>query len=326
MCAEVLMQMFEKFDLHEVWFVKRSRMFDEYMQNHDSVKLLTYCATFINTWFKRSGVCFRTKNNLPEIGPSNFDVQIMSPDGKTEWTRMAWMIGEFVDYKASFTPEYLLQIEDTLNKKTGIPFYVRKRRHNWQQQKKGTTTAKTNKDDIPIDDLLRNVKRKLDKGEAKDAVSLEVWKNKLDIFCSQFEHQLKGRTSQYYEEIMDLFYELQGQVHHSPDTQKISGIIQEITDKQDKESHNSTFRYHSASRFEFNGEPENIMDILDHLPEELQEMTAPSRARSPSRSPDPSFSPVARPSPQGRHGGGVGGSGRRVNMSGLLHALQALKY
>ena len=68
------------------------------------------------------------------------------------------------------------------------------------------------------------------------------------------------------------------------------------------------------------------MDILDHLPEELQEMTAPSRARSPSRSPDPSFSPVARPSPQGRHGGGVGGSGRRVNMSGLLHALQALKY
>jgi hypothetical protein len=61
MCAEILMQMFEKFDLHKVWAVERSRTFDKYMENHDSVELLTYCATFINKWFKRSGWCFKTK-------------------------------------------------------------------------------------------------------------------------------------------------------------------------------------------------------------------------------------------------------------------------
>ena len=85
-----------------------------------------------------------------------------------------------------------------------------------------------------------------------------------------------------------------------------------------------TFKHHSASRFKIENEWENIMDVLAHLPEELQEMTPPSRARSPSRSPDPIFSPVAPPSPRARSGGGVGGNRRDIKMSELLNALEGL--
>jgi hypothetical protein len=237
---------------------------------------------------------------------------IKSP-GQTDWTRAVWCIYSEVQkrgFTGNFTVDVLAQMELWLS----------------QHRKRGTTTVKTNEDASPTNDFLRHVRRRLEKEEVNDTVSLELWTKKLDVFCSHLENVVKQQPTTYYDKIMDLFYELQGQVHSSPDTERISAIIQEITDKVDEEAQNTTFIYHDASIFEFENKEENIMDVLEILPEELQEMTAPSRARSPSRSPDPSFSPVARPSPQGRHGGGVGGSGRRVNMSGLLHALQALKY
>ena len=329
MCAEVLMQLFEKFDLHIVWNGERSRQFKEYMENNDSVTLLTYCATFINEWAKYGARAFKDGSSIPYIGPKEFPIKIMSPDGNTDWTRMVSMIGEFAQYIAKFTPEYLLQLEDFLKKKTDTPLHVKKRHYKWQQKKTGTTTVKTIKDVIPTNDLLRNVRRKLDENEVKHAVSLKVWIQKLDTFCSHFEkilpRILKGRTSGYYEQIMDLFHELQGNVHHvTPNTQRISEIIQDISDKEDKEAQNNIFKHHSASQFKIENKWENIMDVLAHLPEELQEMSAPSRARSPSRSPVPSFSPVAPPSPRARSGGGVGGNRRDIKMSELLNALEAL--
>jgi hypothetical protein len=168
------------------------------------------------------------------------------------------------------------------------------------------------------------VRRRLEKEEVNDTVSLELWTKKLDVFCSHLENVVKMQPTTYYDKIMDLFYELQGQVHSSPDTERISVIIQEITNEVDEEAQNTTFIYHDASIFEFENKDENIMDVLDHLPEELQELTAPSRSRSASRSPEPSFSPAAPPSPLAKYGEGVGGSRRDVNMAGLLRALQTL--
>jgi hypothetical protein len=319
------MNMFEIFDLHIAWAGERSRKFKKYMENHDSVELLTYCAKFINDWFKSSGACFKTKKNLPAIGPSNFNITIMSPDGETDWTRMTWMIREFIHDYQKFTTDYLSKVEKILVTNSGYPYHAQRRQEKWQREKYADTHAKKNKDVSPTEDFLRHVRRRLEKEEVNDTVSLELWTKKLDVFCSHLENVVKMQPTTYYDKIMDLFYELQGQVHSSPDTERISAIIQEITDKVDEEAQNTTFMYHSI--FEFEKKDENIMEVLDRLPEELQELTAPSRSRSPSRSPEPSFSPAAPPSPQARYtrsGGGVGGSRRAVNMEGLLRALQAL--
>ena len=87
----------------------------------------------------------------------------------------------------------------------------------------------------------------------------------------------------------------------------------------------------------FDEKDENIMHILNHLPEELKEIDvaddleemspeAPSRARSRTRSPDPRYSPLPQASPRARVRGGAGGGGysKQPHLSELLDALHAL--
>jgi hypothetical protein len=88
----------------------------------------------------------------------------------------------------------------------------------WQREKTTDTTVKKNKDVNPTDDFLRHVRRRLEQDEVHETVSLELWKKKLDVFCSHLENVMKKQTTCYYDKIMDLFNELQGQVHSSPDT------------------------------------------------------------------------------------------------------------
>jgi hypothetical protein len=111
MCAELLMEMFEKFDLSDVAHAKMLGNFDEYMKNDDSVELLTYCAKFINAWTKYGATFFKTKSNIADTIPKEFQFQIMSPDGMTDWTRMVWMIGKTMDYGGSLTADSLSQME-----------------------------------------------------------------------------------------------------------------------------------------------------------------------------------------------------------------------
>ena len=81
-------------------------------------------------------------------------------------------------------------------------------------------------------------------------------------------------------------------VHKNPpDTHQIQELIQRINATVDED--NVTFRNRWGSTFRYKGHRENIMDTLDHLPEELI-------------SPDVSSSPVYQSSPRGRSVEGVG--------------------
>jgi hypothetical protein len=114
-CAELLMKIFGQYELHIVWKDKRKRKFDAYRQNHDSVALLTYCATFINNWHTYGGRCFKIKPPLAQPGPPTFCIKIMSPDGETDWTRMVWLLS-FDTGHGPLQLDSLSQIEALLEK------------------------------------------------------------------------------------------------------------------------------------------------------------------------------------------------------------------
>ena len=289
MCAELLMQIFEKFDLHVVWAAERSRMFKQYMENHDSVKLLTYFAKFINFWFKRYGSAFKTKENLPELGPLQFPITIMSPDGNTDWTRMAWMIKNITHDERDFTLDYMSKAEDRMKTQSLMPDFASKRRSMWEKEQKT---------DVKIANDLASVARRLENSE-QTKVSFTMWKEKLGAFCTS--HQKQKFVSAFYTHVIGMILQVNRYVNYKRlEKQRINELIKQINEAVD--DNNTKFRDRDLSKFTFRNHEENIMDTLEHLPDELRE-TSP-RSRSPSRS-------------------RVGGY-RSTNMSELLLALQAL--
>jgi hypothetical protein len=118
-----------------------------------------------------------------------------------------------------------------------------------------------------------------------------------------------------------MIFEVRTEVNRNPlDKAWIKILINNITTAVDDNGH--LFKASVGAKYVFNGKPANIMDTLEHLPDELQEVGAPSSAASPrSRSPVMGFSPFGPASP---YEGGSGGSGKQVKISTLLHALQAL--
>jgi hypothetical protein len=148
------------------------------MESHDSVQVLKYFAKYINNLIPM----FRTLINsetytskLPDLGPPHFDVQIMSPDGMTDWTRMVWMIRNTVDYRGALTADCLSQIEAHLEK-TVLPMHVSSGRKMWQREKDAVgaaTTATTDKYATVTSDLLGDVARRLENID-RERVSLRV--------------------------------------------------------------------------------------------------------------------------------------------------------
>ncbi len=110
--------------------------------------------------------------------------------------------------------------EEIMVTHSGFPDFARKRRETWQREKNTDTTVKKNKDVNQNDDFLRHVRRRLEKDEVHETVSLELWKRKLDTFCVQLENVMKKQTTEYYDKKMDLFYKLQGLVYSSPEKRK----------------------------------------------------------------------------------------------------------
>jgi hypothetical protein len=339
LCAELLMQIFEKFDLRIVWNDERARKFKQYMQDEDSVKLLTYCGQFINAWFKFGGNCFKTKTNLPVIGPATLPFRIKSPDGQTDWTRMVWLLADQTVYKGKHNGNEVLSA-DTLSEieaylaKCSLKFQMRGRRKMWERgQKPPVAEAKTA--ESHTDDLLADVARNLG---GKEKVPLRLWKDKLEVFYERYANH--SFLNAFYAQVMKMVFDVRDCVAETtPDKHKIKQLIQQLNETKDEQ--NTVFRDRYGARFTYDGKGENIMDILNNLPEELkenlvddpeemsheedeEEITAPSRARSRSRSPDPRYSPPPQASPRGAARGGGGYMARTSNLSELLDALHAL--
>ena len=151
-----------------------------------------------------------------------------------------------------------------------------------------------------------------------------------------------NKKPNYYKLVFPKIFDLNKEVGETnPDKHKIQQTISQLNEMKDE--WNTLFFALPAATFTYDGKGENIMDILNNLPEELkenladdgeemsveedeEEITAPSRARSRSRSPDPRYSPPPQASPR-RARGGAGGGGymkRNSNLSELLDALHAL--
>lgn len=107
LCAEVLMDYFKTFQLPLLWKNNRKRLFALYTQDKDSVKLLTACSFYINSWYKMRKDLSMSTLKVGDLGPETFNVKIMSPNGKTDWTRMVWLIKRFCHNEYVLTPNIL---------------------------------------------------------------------------------------------------------------------------------------------------------------------------------------------------------------------------
>lgn len=244
---------------------------------------------------------------------------------------MVWLLADQTDYtgrhngNAGLPPDSLPEIEAHLQKTT-IEFHMRGRRKMWERGKQAraaeTKTAETA--EVHTDSLLADVARKLGVDEE---VPLELWKDKLEVFCTRYAHH--EFTTPFYGKVIPLIFEVKRYANETtPDKHRIKRLIKQIQALRDQD--NKSFRDRFAASFTYDEEGANIMDTLDNLPEELKEEKspeAPSRARSRSRSPDPRHSPLPQGSPRAPARGGAGGGGftkQRSHLSELLEALHAL--
>jgi hypothetical protein len=178
---------------------------------------------------------------------------------------------------------------------------------HWLSQR----SAKTSTDAAETDARLGRVATWLEKID-KERVSLRVWMDKLDAFCERWE----GREfpTEFYENVVDMIFQVHGEVHNErPDKVRLKELINKITSALDDSGY--TFKESFAAKYVFNGKPANIMDTLEHLPDELQDVAAPSSASSPrSRSPVRGFSPFGPASP---YAPPEQGKDKRVKTGGL---------
>jgi hypothetical protein len=130
MCAEILMNYFEGFKLPVVWKHEKTKAFDIYMKNHDSVGLLTWCAKYINIWATWTGVKreMLTRWEVPDLNSPHLPPQIMSPDGLSDWTRILWLL----QISTPISPPSMQDAEKYMRENTRCPENAIRRRARWQ--------------------------------------------------------------------------------------------------------------------------------------------------------------------------------------------------
>ena len=134
MCAEMLMHIFEGFTLPIVWKHELTRTIDIYMENGDSVQLLKWCAKKVNYWAGLTGIRAEQLKTwqVPDLN-SDLPAHIMSPDGRTDWTRILMLIQISLPpiRRAPFIQDAMSLIEDEIREDTRCPENARNRRERW---------------------------------------------------------------------------------------------------------------------------------------------------------------------------------------------------
>jgi hypothetical protein len=276
LCLEILIVYYDKVVTQlrgeSVEFDWRERK-QIYTGNRDCVELMNYIAHQIN--FLCGDLRFKPSDYVENTCPEDCRSMIQSPNSETNWSRAVWCI--YLDVKTKgFT--------GTFNKD------VLEQMEHWLSQR----SAKTSTDVAETDARLGRVATWLEKID-EERVSLRVWMDKLDAFCERWE----GRKFpiEFYENVVDMIFEVRTEVKRNPlDKAWIKRLIYHITTAVDDNGH--LFKASVGAKYVFNGKPANIMDTLEHLPDELQDVAAPSSASFPrSRSPVMGFSPFGPASP-----------------------------
>jgi hypothetical protein len=83
------------------------------MDEGDTVAFISWCADKMEYW--RTPDFKKYWPQAPLYGePKRQDFKIMSPDGKTDWTLVAWYVYKDTNSKLPFTKDILVQIEAAL--------------------------------------------------------------------------------------------------------------------------------------------------------------------------------------------------------------------
>jgi hypothetical protein len=141
MCAEMLMHIFENFKLPIVWRHAREKEFNLYMENGDSVQLLTWCAKKVNYWAGLTGIRAEQlkKWEVPDLNV-HLPAPIMSPDGLTDWTRLLLLL-HYSMPPSSHAPSMSLG-EEAIRADTRCPENARNRRARWLAARTNTAGSK----------------------------------------------------------------------------------------------------------------------------------------------------------------------------------------
>jgi hypothetical protein len=152
-------------------------------------------------------------------------------------------------------------------------------------------------------------------------VDFTTWQEKLDTYCetSQLAKKYKRKekfTTPYFKNIIQMILKVNRSVHQKHvNKKKIREYIQQI--KEIVKNNNINFReLKTLFTFKFQGQYENIMDILEYLPDELYD--TPAQSTSPASDVN-TFDIVSRK--RKREGAGKYSS---TNISELLLGLEAL--
>ena len=109
-CAEALVEIFNRamgeHRLSKEFEAELQAAFNVWSDGTDSVPFITWCANKINGGSLSA--------SFPGIGSPPETVQIMSPDGHTDWTLVAWWIRTEVDNTLTFSTDILQIIENKL--------------------------------------------------------------------------------------------------------------------------------------------------------------------------------------------------------------------
>jgi hypothetical protein len=108
LCVEELVKIFGGFEWEEVNRMFWDEALAEYREDKNCEKILTFMAKKVNFWGRRD-----ITKHVPNDCPASYLGQIMSPDGKEDWTRLLWLLYRKLDLGRTlpFTTNLLSRLE-----------------------------------------------------------------------------------------------------------------------------------------------------------------------------------------------------------------------
>jgi hypothetical protein len=89
-----------------------NKQWDTCMKHGDSVAFISWCADRMEYWQTPDFThCFQ---QAPLYGEAKRPVKIISPDGKTDWTLVAWYVYKDIKSKLPFTKDILIKMDAAL--------------------------------------------------------------------------------------------------------------------------------------------------------------------------------------------------------------------